>query len=189
MLDAPQPAAVDIRFAGPVRELIRLTSGRSAVDVRVTEIDDSLTSYPLRLSQVQVLEGGDNIRVDAILHDSVRLVFDRVAERVVPVAVRAAGAPPAGLVLAGPLKPLPPTVRLRGAASRIFAAGLDSIVLPPVDLASLAGTDTLTVAIDTTDLGILSVLPVSVDVVVPLRLAAPDTTPARREIAASSRRR
>jgi hypothetical protein len=174
---APDPPTVDIRFSGPVRELLRLTSGRTSVDIRMLNVEDSLARFALRPSDVQGLDAAENTRVEAILADSVRIAFEQVVERVMPVAVRSSGSPPAGLELARPLRSDPGTVRVRGAASRVFA--FDSIILPPVTLGDRTGTDTVRVLVPIADLGLISVLPSTVQVVVPLREPPPDTTRTR----------
>ena len=177
VLAQPEPARVDIRFSGPVRELLRLTSGRTSVDIRINEVEDSLARFALRPADVQGLEGAQSTRVEAILADSVHVVFDQVVERVAPVATRYTGSPSSGLQLAGSLQPIPPSVRVRGAASRVVA--FDSVVLDPIALGGLNGTDTIRVTIDTAELGLISVLPPAVDVVIPLRVPRPDTARTR----------
>jgi len=177
MTGAPDPATVDIRFSGPVRELLRLTSGRTSVDIRMLNVEDSLARFALRPADVQGLDEGGSTRVEAILADSVRLTFEPVIERVMPIAVRTLGSPPPGLELAQQPRSIPAAVRVRGAASRVFA--FDSIILPPVALGDRTGTDTVRVLVPVTDLGLISVLPSSVEVVVPLREPPPDTTRSR----------
>lgn len=186
MMGAPEPPVVDVRVSGPVRELIRLTSGRAVVEVRVDQVTDSLGRFPLRPSAVQLFDGADSTRVIEVVGDSVRVVFASIVERVLPVAPRASGGPPAGYELAGRLRAIPASVRVRGASARVFAAGLDSIMLPPIDLGSFTGTDTVTVALDLNGLDVMSVYPTSVDVIVPMRLEQPDTV-AQGDVALGTR--
>lgn len=171
------PPSVDVRVSGPVRELIRLTANRAFIEVRIADVTDSVTRLPLRPTNVQLLDGVDSTRVEAVLGDSVRVVFGSIVERVLPVAPRAADEPRDGYILAGPLRAIPANVRVRGASARVFATGLDSIILPPVDIGDLTRTDTTTVTIDLDGLGLLSVFPETVDVVVPVRPEPRDTTP------------
>jgi hypothetical protein len=138
-------------------------------------VEDSLARFALRPSDVQ--GHAENTRVEAIMADSVRLVFEPVIERVMPVAVRTSGSPAAGQELVRPLRSVPAAVRVRGAASRVFA--VDSIILPPVALGDRSGTDTVRVLVPIADLGLISVLPSSVEVVVPLRDTPPDTSRTR----------
>lgn len=188
MMGAPEPPAVDVRVSGPVRELLRLTANRAVVEVRIDQVRDSVARYPLRPSSVQLVDGADSTRVEAVLDDSVRVIFGSVVERVLPVATRVSGAPPSGYELAGRLRAMPPSVRVRGASARVFASGLDSIILPPIDLAALRGTDTVAVAINLDGLDLMSVVPTSVEVVVPLRLQLPDTVGAG-DVSLGGRRR
>lgn len=175
MLGAPEPPTVDVRFSGPARELLGLTANRAVVDVRIDNVDDSVASYAVRAAQVQVMDGGAGTRVESILEDSVRIVFDLVTERMVPLAPRTIGSAPAGFELAGPLRASPALVRVRGPAMHVRA--LDSIILPPIDVAALSGPGTLSVAIDTTGMGVIAVMPAAVRVFVPLRLqpSTPDS--------------
>jgi hypothetical protein len=127
-----------------------------------------VATYPLRASQVQVMDGGSGTRVETILRDSVSIVFDRVTERMVPLATRLSGSPPQGFELGGPLRSIPTLVRVRGPSIHVRA--LDSIMLPLIDMAALSGPETLSIAIDTTGLGVSAVMPPSVRVFVPLRV-------------------
>lgn len=172
-MGSPDPPTADITFAGPIRQLLRLGANRVSIILPVDEVSDSIGLHLLRATYVQTGESLPDTRVEAIQPGSVRLVFDVITERVVPVAARTAGSPAPGLERAGAVTTQPLVVRARGARSRI--ARLDSIRLAPIDLASLNGTDTITLAIDTTGLGV-SVTPQNVSVIVPLRREPADTT-------------
>lgn len=174
-LGEPDPPTADVTFAGPIRQLLRLGPNRVSIVLPVDEVADSVGLHLLRAAYVQTGENLPDTRVETIQPGSVRLAFDVVAERVVPVAARTLGSPPAGLELARPITTLPLVVRARGARSRIIE--LDSIRLPPVDLAEIDGTDTVRVTIDTTAIGV-SVTPRNVQVIVALRLEEPDTAAA-----------
>jgi hypothetical protein len=137
---------------------------------------------------VLLFEGADSTRVEAVIGDSIRVRFEDIVERVLPVRVVHTGAPAPGMVLGDALRSLTPMVRVRGARSRVFANGLDSIPAAPIDLSALSGTDTLNVALDTTGLGLLSVSTPTVDIVVPIRLAPVDTLN-QGDVALLSRRR
>lgn len=172
-MGSPDPPTADITFAGPIRQLLRLGANRVSIILPVDEVSDSIGLHLLRATYVQTGESLPDTRVEAIQPGSVRLVFDVITERVVPVAARTVGSPGPGLERAGAVTTQPLVVRARGARSRI--ARLDSIRLAPIDLASLNGTDTITLAIDTTGLGV-SVTPQNVSVIVPLRREPADTT-------------
>lgn len=184
----PEPAAVDVRVAGPVRELLRLTSGRAEVELRVDQVVDSVVQLTLRPSQVRLADGADSTRVEAIIGDNVTVRFEEIVERVLPVRVPHIGAVPPGMVLDGRIRPLTPVVRVSGARSRVFAEQLDSIPVLPINLSSLDAADTLSLALDTTGLGLLTVVPPTIDVVIPLRLAPADTTTVG-DVASATRRR
>jgi YbbR domain-containing protein len=169
MAEPPVPAEVRVTIRGPYRELLRTASDRPDIIVPVDQVRDSTEMRRLREDLVRLPPGTAQTRVTMIHPDMVRLTFDRVATRLIPVAIRLAGEPPPGFELAGRPDLEPSIVRASGAARSL--ARIDSLYLPPIDLAALRGRDTLKLTIDTTGLGII-ISPRTVRVVVPLEPAA-----------------
>jgi YbbR domain-containing protein len=171
----PQPSEVAVVFSGPVRELLRVAVEKPGIIIPIDDVNDSTEVHILRTNFVSLANGLNNTRVEEFRPNTVRLRFDRVTTRLLPLAVRVIGTPPEGFERAGPPVIDPPSVRVSGAASRV--AQMDSILLPPIDVSARTTSDTHVVAIDTTGLGVI-VSPRQAQVVVPVRRAAPDTLPA-----------
>ncbi|MBX6362895.1 MAG: YbbR-like domain-containing protein [Gemmatimonadetes bacterium] len=178
----PTPPEVSVSFTGPVREVARLATERPRIVVPVAEVQDSVDVTVLRSGWVQISGALSRTRVDDVRPSTVRLVFDRVAARLVPLALPMRGKLPPGHALTGRIVIDPAFVRVSGPARRL--AQVDSIRLPALDLAHLRDTTTLRVGVDTSNLGLL-VAPLHVRVTVPVGLvdttAAPlvtDTAPA-----------
>ena len=169
----PDPAAVRVTFAGPVRELFRLAAEHPRILVPIADVGDSAQIVVLRPDWVSLGDGLGGTRIEEIRPAAVRLVFDRLVTRSIPLAVRLAGVPGRGFELAGEARADPPAVMASGAGERLEA--IDSLRLRPIDLASRTVTDTIRVAIDTAGLGIL-IAPLEARVIVPIRAIADTIT-------------
>jgi YbbR domain-containing protein len=164
--DAPAPRIVRVVFQGPYRELLRTAADRPDVIVPVDEVRDSLEFVQLRPNWVRMPTGTANVRIIDIQPSTVRLQFDQVATRLLPVAAPMVGSPPPGFELAGPLEVEPNVVRASGAGRSL--AQVDTLRLPPIDLRDRRGMDTLQLTIDTTGTGLM-ISPRSIRVIVPVR--------------------
>jgi YbbR domain-containing protein len=165
LASAPSPARVTLQVTGPVREILRLAVERPRVLVPVEDLRDSVLVAVIRSGWVQLAPGLDRTRVDDIQPAAVRLVFDPVRTRDVPVALPLRGALPAGLRLSGPLVLDPSWIRVSGPWRRL--SRLDSVRLPALDLRRLTDTTAIGMDIDTAGMGLL-LLPTSVRVRVPV---------------------
>jgi hypothetical protein len=128
---SPTPSTVKVTFRGPLRELLRTASELPQVMVPIEEVNDSLEFHELRSNWVSLPPGADNTEVVRFNPTGVRVMFDRVTRRVIPVVARVHGEVPEGYALAGPLRVDPPGVRAIGA--RRDLAKIDSLRLPAVD--------------------------------------------------------
>ncbi len=178
----PSPARVTLQVTGPVREILRLAVERPRVLVPVEDVRDSVLLVVLRSGWVQLAPGLDRTRVDDVEPAIVRLVFDPVSTRDVPVALPLRGALPAGLRLSGPLELDPSWIRVSGPWRRL--SRLDSVRLSALDLRRLTDSTAISMDIDTAGLG-LQLRPTSVRVRVPVARA--DTVPAPADSAAANR--
>ncbi|MGH7503765.1 MAG: CdaR family protein [Longimicrobiales bacterium] len=169
----PEPATVQVTFSGPVRELFRVAAERPSVLVPIDDVSDTLEVVLLHTNWVALGNQLGNTRVEDIRPTAIRLRFDRVSTKTIPVASRLIGSPVNGYALAG--RPLldPATVWVSGASRRLEA--IDSVRLPAIDLTERMRTDTLTLVIDTTGLGVI-MTPREVRVVLPIRRVIPDST-------------
>lgn len=165
MADPPTPAQVRITVRGPYRELLRVASERPELVVPVDQVSDSVEERPLYDHWVRMPGGTPGTRISGVQPNLVRLTWDRVATRLIPVAVQLVGEPAEGFRLGGPPEIEPSVVRASGAGRRL--ARIDSLVLPPIDLRDRRTLDTLQLVIDTTGTGII-ISPRTVRVVVPI---------------------
>lgn len=162
----PIPNTVRTRFRGPTGELFRTASERPYVLVPIDQVTDSVETIALRRNWVRMPPGTDNTEVADIQPSTVRLAFDRVGTRLLPVAVGVRGEPAPGYVLAGMPEVEPSAVRASGAQRDLMR--IDTLRLPPIDLRDRRTLDTLEMTIDTAGSGLI-ISPRTVRVVVPIR--------------------
>jgi YbbR domain-containing protein len=170
--DPPTPRSVRVVFRGPYRELLRAASERPDIIVSVDQVTDSTEVHVLRPNWVRMPTGTPNTAVVDIQPSTVRLSFDRVATRLLPVTVSLQGEPAPGFELVGLPEVEPSVVRASGAGRNL--ARIDSLRLPPIDLRDRRSLDTLELTIDTTGTGLI-ISPRTVRVVVPIRPILADT--------------
>ena len=170
----PVPAEVTLYLRGPYRELLRASSDMPEVIVPVAadEITDSTEVFQLRNSWVSLPSGTDRVEVIQLLPSSVRIPFDEISTRIIPVAAPLIGEPPPGYELIGDIVIEPVAVRAAGARRAI--ARMDSVRLPPIDLRSVRTYDTLELTIDTIGSGLI-ISPRTVRVFVPVGPVVADT--------------
>jgi YbbR domain-containing protein len=167
LAEAPQPQEVRIVMRGPYRELLRATSERPEMVIPVDQVDDSTETRNVYPHWVRMPPGTPNIRVTGeVQPTTVRLVWDRVTTRVIPVAVQVVGQPPEGYRLDGAPAIEPDFVRASGAGRNL--AGIDSLYLPPIDLRDRRTMDTMQMTIDTAGTGLI-ISPRTLRVIVPIR--------------------
>jgi hypothetical protein len=171
--DTPAPRMVSIRFSGPYRELLCTGSALPEMIVPIQQVNDSVELHVLRPNWVRMPPGTDATNVVSIQPQAVRVMFDKVATRLIPIAAPVRGEPAAGYELGGPIVVEPSVVRASGAARTL--ARIDSLRLQPIDLRDRRTSDTLDSTIDTTGTGLI-ISPRTVRVFVPVRPAATDTT-------------
>lgn len=169
---APIPAEVTLYLRGPYRELLRASSDLPEIIVPVQQVRDSSEVIQLRHNWVSLPSGTDQVAVVDVLPSSVRIPFDRVSTRLIPVAAPLLGDPPPGFELVGDIIVEPSIVRAVGAGRAI--ARMDSVRLPPIDLRSVRTVDTLELTIDTTGTGLI-ISPRTVRVFVPVGPIVSDT--------------
>lgn len=169
----PAPGAVSVVFSGPVRDLLRLAVERPRIIIPVDEVTDSTEVHLLQPRWVQVGRDLERARAEDIRPSTVRLFFERVTTRLLPVIASTRGEPLAGYRLDGPIRADPPAINVSGPASRL--AQLQFVRLPPVDISTLTGPTAITVSVDTAELAGLAVTPDQVTLTVPIVPVPPDT--------------
>lgn len=152
----PTPATVQVRLAGPPREIIRLAREGTSVRIPVSAIGSQDTLITLRREWVQLGERA-GVSIESLSPPNVRVSFERAETRLVPVSARLVGRIRDHLSLASDIDVSPRLVRLRGPESRVTS--LDSVPLEPFDLSEVNRSGAFTVPVDTSGLLGTSVVP------------------------------
>ena len=156
-----EPRTVTVDFRGPVRELVRLAFAEATLVVPVENVEDTVELYRPQPEWLEFDGRFDGLRVDEIQPSVVRLMFEPIVRRNVPVVVQFGAALKSTTRLAGPPLAAPATVFVEGPRSRV--QGLDSIVARIRDVEGAMREGGVRVALDTTGLG-LTVVPAVVRV-------------------------
>jgi len=162
----PDPASVRVTMEGPGGELLQVASDPPEIRVPVGKVTDSTAMLELRTLWVDypAQPGTRVVRIEPLL---VRLAFERVSAKLLPLAVDLSGTPAPGFSLAGPPLVEPAVVRASGGVGRL--ARTDTLRVP-LNLDNRQGVDTLEMQLDTTGLGLV-LSPGRVRVIVSLRPA------------------
>lgn len=152
----PTPANVQLRLAGPPREIIRLAREGTSVQIPVSAVGSQDTLITLRREWVQLGQRA-GVSIESLSPPNVRVSFERAQTRLVPVSARLVGRIRDHLALASGIDVSPQLVRLRGPESRV--ASLDSVPLEPFDLSEVNRSGAFTVPLDTSGLLGASVVP------------------------------
>lgn len=158
---AVQPQTVRVDFRGPVRELVRLAFAEATLVVPVEDVEDTVELYRPQPEWLEYDGRFENLRVDEIEPAVVRLAFEPIVRRNVPVVVQLGSALKATTRLAAPPQALPATVFVEGPRSRVQA--VDSIVARIQDVEGALRRGSIRVALDTAGLD-LTIVPAEVRV-------------------------
>ena len=164
----PEPATVQVRFAGPAGEILRLNRQSAAVRIPLEVVSSADTTVTLRRDWV-VFDGASSLVVEDVVPTSVTIHLERTVLEARPLVLATTGSPRVGFALAGPVIGSPTVVRVRGTASRL--AEVDSIPGRAIDLSDMAQTARRLVELDTTGLGDLSFDRLEVEATVPIERA------------------
>lgn len=171
----PDPAEVQVRFAGPAREIIRLNREGASVRVPIESVSGPDSTLQLRRDWV-IAEGATGLVVQDIVPGSVRLEFERTSQLALPLSIRTQGRLPRGYALASRIGLTPAVVRVRG-PSRVVDE-LDSIPLMPLDLSSVTASGIVEVPVDTAGLSGLILSPTTAQLGLRIEPAAERLLPA-----------
>ena len=153
---AAQPTSVSVDFRGPVRELIRLAFDRATLVVPVEDVEDTLELRRANADWLEFEGRFENLLVEEIRPAVLRMRFQPIERRMVPVSVRL----PDGIETAARPVIEPAEVMVEGPRNRLSA--LDSVIVRVLDLeAALDGAVPL--QLDTAGIG-LAVRPIDVRV-------------------------
>lgn len=172
-LERAEPATVTVTVQGPRGELVDLSTSPPRIVLPVERVTDSVEVQVVPIQWVQLPVGVRDARVLALRPDTIRLHYERLATRRLPVRVHTRGELPRGYALALPINTSPSSVAVRGPAAVLER--LDSVPLEPVDLSGITSTTNVPVSVDSTDLPRLSFDPSEVNVI--LRVVPADSQP------------
>lgn len=177
----PTPDSVSISFIGPYRELFQLALARPRIVIPIDEPEDTMGLYAIREAYLRMDTDLGQTRVEDFRPDVVRVAFERVTTRVVPVAIRTTGAVPPGFTLHPEgIHADPAEVRVSGPQRRI--AQIDSVPLEPVNLSRIMGPSAVRVDVNRSALPRdLIVSPGEVRLYVPIMNVPPVDTVVRRD--------
>jgi YbbR domain-containing protein len=183
LAEPPDPPSVNVTVRGTTGELLTLAGQPPRIVLLVDRVADTVETQVLPLQWVHLPPDVRQARVLALRPDTIRLRYERLATRSLPVRVRTVGALPAGFELAQPPTATPSRVQVRGPARVVEM--LDSVPLVPVDLSGLRSTTNVPTHVDSAAISSSRVLPQEVNVM--LRVAP--VTGAEAEAENPSRRR
>lgn len=173
VVDPPSPQVVEVHFRGPYRELLRAASDPPQLIVPFEDVDDSVMVRAINRNWVRMPPGTEQVVIDQIIPAEVRVAFDRVNTRLLPVAAAVSGELPPGYELSGEPQVEPAMVRASGPGRAL--ARMDSLRLPVIDLRDRRTRDTLQLTIDTTGTGLI-VSPRNIRVILPIQATMPDSS-------------
>ena len=153
---------VQAEYVGSTRELIKLYSSPPVIR---KVLPDTLTGseFRLELSPQDLVTGRRiNVRAEDVQPRSVDIHLDAVVQHSVRVEPRVSIVPDSGYAVDGGIGVSPPTVIVSGPAAAVQA--LSSVSTVRLELRSVSTPVQRTVAIDTTGLGVVRVMPESVQV-------------------------
>jgi len=165
LVGEPSPPEVSLTLSGPARELLAIGVDPPPVLIPMDEVTSGDTAVILRSSWFRGA-GRDGVVVEDLRPGAVRVVLERIQNRMIPFALPMFGDLPPGQSLAGPAEIEPDVATVFGPASRF--EGMDSIPLSILNLARVRDGETLSMVVDTAGLRGLHVLPLEATVTVPI---------------------
>lgn len=170
-----EPPSVHVTVLGPTSELLTLAGDPPRIVLPQERVADSVETQVVPLQWVQLPRGATRSRVVALRPDTIRLRYERLASRTLPVRVRLEGEVAQGYELADSITTNPATVDVRGPADIVMR--LDSVPLVAVDISGLRSTTNVPARVDSAALGPVRVSPAEVNVVLRVSAIEPDQDP------------
>ena len=143
-----EPTAVTVDVTGPVRELVRLAFAEATIVVPVEDVEDTLELYRPRGEWIEFDGRFENLRIDKIDPAVLRLRFQPIERRMVPVSLRLE---PGMATSARPVID-PAVVMVEGPRDRV--AALDSIIARVPSLEDALDGD-VRLPLDTAGIGVV----------------------------------
>ncbi len=175
-LERLEPEAVTVTVQGPRAELVELGGKPPRIVLPVEAVSDSVQSQVVPPQWIQLPADLRSTRVVGLRPDTIRLFYQRLGSRMLPVRIRTRGDLADSLALSLPITTDPATVEVRGPVDEL--ARLDSVPLVPVDLSGLSSTTNVPVSVDSAAVPGFRFDPGEVNVV--LRVVPADSVPVPR---------
>ena len=183
LVGEPFPSAVSVTVTGPTGELMSLAADPPRIVLPVERVNDSIEIQVVPPQWIRLPRGLDRTRIENVRPDSIRLRYERLESRTLPVRVTTRGDLPEGLALALPLTTNPALVDVRG--PRRLLGGLDSVPLLPVDLSGIRSATNVPTSVDTAALEGIRVTPKELNV--SIRVMPIDSQPRLQQDSAQRR--
>lgn len=148
----PDPATMSVDFIGPVGELVRLAFAEATLVIPIDDVEDTLEIYRPRTEWLEYDGRFENLRVEEMRPATMRLRFQPIETRMVPIAVRLDSPLKRTTRLDGPPTPEPTRVLVQGPRDRVQS--LDSLVVRIADVEGALRTGSVRLLIDTTGTGV-----------------------------------
>lgn len=173
LVGEPDPPVVTVTVTGPTSELLVLASDPPHIVLPVERVTDSIETQAVAPQWIRVPRGLNQTRIEGLRPDSVRLRYERLDTRTLPLKVTTRGDLPQGLALALPITTNPAVVEVRGPVRLLEE--MDSVPLLPVDLSGLRGATSVPTSVDSAALEGLRIDPAQINVI--LRVVPMDSQP------------
>lgn len=147
----PVPEQVEVRFAGPGRELWELALERPVLVLPVDRVEADEQVFELEPRMVSIPNGLSAVSARDVRPGSVRVMTQRLVTREVPVRLRLARRSRDRYVVLDTPRVTPATVRVTGPADRV--ARLDAVVTEPLEIGAADSVFRLAVPLDGDSLG------------------------------------
>lgn len=156
------PGEVQVRFSGPGRELWELALEKPRLVLRISSVQSPTRLYGLDPGMVTIPGGLGGVRALDVRPGSLRLRFERVASKEVPVRIAISRGPRVAYVLRDSLGIEPATVTISGPTQAV--ARVQSITTRPLDLSGLDSAFVLRARLDLSSVPGLRATPDEVEV-------------------------
>jgi YbbR domain-containing protein len=166
----PEPPGIHVTVLGSTSELMTLAGQPPRIVLPVERVADTVETQVVPLQWVQLPAGLRQARVVGLRPDTIRLHYERLETRALPVRVRLTGDLPEGYHIESPVTTSPSFVEVRGPLRLVSL--LDSVPLVAVDVSGLRSTTNVPTRVDSAAMEGVRVRPSDVNVV--LRIAPRD---------------
>jgi hypothetical protein len=159
LLEVASPPSVTVRFAGPYRELIRVSMDLPTITIPLDAVSSADTVVVLSSSWISV-QGRPGLEIEGIQPSTVRIRLEPIERRGFPPALRFEGSLPDALALARAPVADPVEIRVSGPRSRLEA--FDSVPIVPIDLSAITESGAIPARVDSAALAGLTAQPLDI---------------------------